>query len=165
VLSLDGQKLHYYNQRETWQAMHWPTNNLQDLGTRLQWQTETAGTNKSYEFGGRWGLMRMLERAHIEPPDSATYQLTWQGIPDTMDSTTGTNVNKPASEDPESLTARAAKRPPPAEVAYPLSYQLHTEVGQGPLEMLALRGFVLPSRIFVGREPQALARATPAPRK
>ncbi|WP_272939557.1 hypothetical protein [Cupriavidus necator] len=42
---------------------------------------------------------------------------------------------------------------------------MRTEIGQGPLEMLALRGFVLPSRIFAGREPQALAHATPAQRK
>lgn len=174
VLTLDGQKLHYYNQRETWQALTWPASNAQDLGTRLQWQTETAGTNKSYEFGGRWGLVRMLERAHIEPLDSATYQLTWQGMPDTRADTRGAKAGaseNPAdghgqgSADPDSLTARAAKLPPPAKVAYPISYQMRTEVGQGPLEMLMLRGFVLPSRIFVGREPQAAARATPGPRK
>jgi type VI secretion system protein ImpL len=166
LLTLDGQKLHYYNQRETWQMMAWPANNTQDLGTRLQWQTEKTGTNKSYEFGGRWGLVRMLERARIEPLDSATYQLTWQGKPDTHVDTkaakTGSS-DRPGegreqdSYDPDSLTARAAKLPPPAEVVYPLSYQMRTEVGQGPLEMLALRGFVLPSRIFVGREPQARA--------
>ncbi len=160
VLTLDGQKLHYYNQRETWQAMTWPaTNNLQDLGTRLQWQTEKAGTNKRYEFGGRWGFVRMLERARVEPLDSATYQLTWQGMPDTE------GRDQVATTDPDSLTTRAAKLPPPADVAYPLSYQMRTEVGQGPLEMLALRGFVLPSRIFVGREPQAVAGAIPGSRK
>jgi type VI secretion system protein ImpL len=54
----------------------------------------------------------------------------------------------------------------PAELAYPLSYLLRTEVGQGPLEMLMLRGFVLPSRIFVGGEqPQIMAPATAGPRK
>lgn len=173
LLTLDGQTLHYYNQREHWQAMTWPATDAQDLGTRLQWQTEKAGTNKSYEFGGRWGLVRMLERARIEPLDSATYQLTWQGMPDSgADSKAakaGSNDSPPDrheqdSADPDALTARAAKLPPPAEVDYPLSYQMRTEVGQGPLEMLALRGFVLPARIFVGGEPQALPRATPAPR-
>ncbi|AQV94464.1 type VI secretion protein VasK [Cupriavidus necator] len=174
LLTLDGQKLHYYNQRETWQALTWPASNAQDPGTRLQWQSEKAGTNKSYEFGGRWGLVRMLERARIEPLDSATYQLTWQGMPDTRADPKGPKAGgneRPAeghdqdSPDPDSLTARAARLPPPAEVVYPLSYQMRTEVGQGPLEMLALRGFVLPSRIFLGREPQALVRATPALRK
>ncbi len=175
VLTVDGQKLHYYNQRESWQAMSWPTNSLQDLGTRLQWQTEQAGTNKSYEFGGRWGLVRMLERARIEPLDSATYQLTWRGVPDT----TGPRASageRPANGggqatagvvdgDADSRTARAAKLPPPAEVTYPLSYQMRTEAGQGPLEMLWLRGFVLPTRIFAGREPQDVARAAQAARR
>lgn len=174
VLTLDAQKLHYYNQRETWQAMAWPANNLQDLGTRLQWQTEKAGTNKSYEFGGRWGLVRMLERARIEPLDSATYQLTWQGMPDTRADARASKAgasDSPAeghdsdSTDPDRLMARNAKPPPPAEVAYPLSYQMRTEVGRGPLEMLTLRGFVLPSRIFVSREPQAAARTVSGQRQ
>ncbi|EHP41158.1 hypothetical protein OR16_22188 [Cupriavidus basilensis OR16] len=52
-----------------------------------------------------------------------------------------------------------------ADLTYPVRYLMRTEVGQGPLEMLALRGFVLPSRIFVGREPRVAAQATPGPRK
>ncbi|WP_026200486.1 ImcF-related family protein [Cupriavidus sp. UYPR2.512] len=162
VLMLDGQKLHYYNQRETWQAMHWPAANLQDLGTRLQWQTEQAGTNKSYEFGGRWGLVRMLERAQVEPLDSATYQLTWRGVPDTPESKA--NADSSADSDGDSLTARAAKLPAPARMSYPIRYQLRTEVGQGPLEMLALRGFVLPARIFTDERKQAVAGVAPRER-
>ncbi|WP_432258827.1 ImcF-related family protein [Cupriavidus sp. TMH.W2] len=176
VLTVDGQKLHYYNQRETWQAMTWPATNLQDLGTRLQWQSEKASTNKSYEFGGRWGLVRMLERAHVEPLDSATYQLTWRGIPDTKGLKAGAGEgaadgNGQATAgatdgDADSLVARAAKVPASAELTYPISYQLRTEVGQGPLEMLMLRGFVLPSRIFAGGEqPQIAAREMAGPRK
>ncbi|MHA7684149.1 ImcF-related family protein [Cupriavidus sp. PET2-C1] len=177
LLTLDGQTLHYYNQRETWQAMTWPGKNLQDPGTRLQWQTERAGTNKSYEFGGRWGLVRMLERAHIEPVDSANYQLTWQARPEAPDALEEPGAPKAAAErqadahsrtfadDPDSLTARSAQAPVAADVIYPVRYLMRTEVGQGPLELLALRGFVLPTRIFVGREPQAAARATPGPRK
>jgi type VI secretion system protein ImpL len=175
VLTIDGQKLHYYNQRETWQAMTWPATNLQDLGTRLQWQSEKASTNKSYEFGGRWGLVRMLERAHVEPLDSATYQLTWRGISDTMGPKASAgegaaNGNGQATagavdRDADSLVARAAKVPASAELTYPISYQLRTEVGQGPLEMLMLRGFVLPSRIFMGGEqPQIAARTISGPR-
>ncbi|MBB1634267.1 ImcF-related family protein [Cupriavidus sp. UME77] len=173
LLTLDGQTLHYYNQRETWQALTWPGKNLQDPGTRLQWQTERAGTSKSYEFGGRWGLVRMLERAHIEPVDSANYQLTWHAKPDALDASEaleGPGAPKATAErqadahgrtfaeDPDSLTARSAQAPVAADVTYPVRYLMRTEVGQGPLEMLALRGFVLPTRIFVGREPQAAAR-------
>ncbi|MGO4155091.1 type VI secretion IcmF C-terminal domain-containing protein, partial [Cupriavidus sp. YAF13] len=179
LLTLDGQTLHYYNQRETWQALTWPGKNQQDPGTRLQWQTERAGTSKSYEFGGRWGLVRMLERAHVEPVDSANYQLTWQARPEAQDALEAADAKGPKAtaesqadahgrtfaEDPDSLTARRAQAPVAADVTYPVRYLMRTEVGQGPLEMLALRGFVLPTRIFVGREPQAAARATPALRK
>jgi len=151
VLTVDDQKLHYYNQREMWQSMRWPVNNLQAPGTRLQWQTEAAGTNKNYEFDGRWGLVRMLERAHVEPIDSATLQLTWQGAPDTSGPGPAVPEGQGAAPDPDSLTTRAAKAPVPSVMVYPVSYQMRTEVGHGPLELLALRGFVLPSRIFADR--------------
>lgn len=143
LLTLDGQTLHYYNQREHWQAMTWPANNLENPGTRLQWQTETAGTNKHYEFTGRWGLVRMLERASIEPIDSATFQLTWQGRLDSPVTAT--------APDPDSLTARPAMQPPAKDVTYPIRYQLRTELGHGPLELLSLRDFVLPARIFLDK--------------
>ncbi|WP_454765721.1 ImcF-related family protein [Cupriavidus campinensis] len=153
LLTLDGQTLHYYNQRETWQAMTWPGSHQAEPGTRLQWQTEAAGTNKHYEFGGRWGLVRMLERASIEPIDSATFRLTWHGVPDS-----GAPAPPDAATDADSLTRRAAALPAAPEVTYPIRYQMRTELGHGPLELLALRGFVLPSRIFANPAPHAAAR-------
>ncbi|MFM0159351.1 ImcF-related family protein [Paraburkholderia sediminicola] len=177
VLTLDGQKLHYYNQQEAWQALTWPSNHPQDLGTRLEWQTERAGTSKNFEYGGRWGLVRMLERARVEPIDSATYQLTWQAGPDTKPlglAQPGKAVSLPAAAsavpkldvsaipaDEEgddaggstSLTVQGPLTPASVEFTYPLSYMMRTDVGKGPLELLALRGFVLPERIFVGKGP------------
>ncbi|NUA26871.1 type VI secretion protein VasK, partial [Cupriavidus basilensis] len=132
------------------------------------------GTSTSYEFGGRWGLVRMLERAHVEPVDSANYQLTWQARPEALEGPGAPKATAESqadahgrtfAEDPDSLTARSAQAPVAAVVTYPVRYLMRTEVGQGPLEMLVLRGFVLPTRIFVGREPQAAARAVPGPRK
>jgi type VI secretion system protein ImpL len=39
-----------------------------------------------------------------------------------------------------------------------LNYVMRTEIGRGPLELLALRGFVLPQRIFVSApQPGAIA--------
>lgn len=156
VLNIDGQTLRYYNQRETWQAMRWPAvetqATAQEPGTRLQWQTEQAGTNKHYEFGGRWGLMRMLERAHVEPIDSATFQLTWQGVPEASeDSPARGNTDNAGDEDPESLTPRTARMPASSTLTHPIRYQLRTELGHGPLDLLTLRGFVLPSRIFADK--------------
>jgi type VI secretion system protein ImpL len=149
LLTLDGQQLHYYNQRETWQAMIWPASTPDSPGTRLQWRTEAAGTNKHYEFTGRWGLVRMLERASVEAIDSATFQITWHGSPDSLVS------NLPP--EPDSLMPRAAMQPVSKDIAYPIRYLMRTELGQGPLELLALRGFVLPSRIFADRAPTASA--------
>lgn len=165
VLMLDGQKLHYYNQRETWQAMTWPTGNGQDAGTRLQWQTESAGTNKNYEFGSRLGWLRMLERAQVVPIDSATFDLTWQAVPDTPDSRPGiaeTSTDKqdaPRPADIESLTPRNARLSAPAEMQHRIHYLMRTELGQGPLEMLFLRDFAMPTQVFEGRGP---VRASPS---
>ncbi len=164
LLIVDNQKLHYYNQRESWQVMTWPANNLQEPGTRLQWQTEKAGTSKNYEFSGPWGWVRMLGARARVPIDSATFQLTWQASVDTGDHRAaagepGTGGEAVQAADTVALIARDAKRPASADLTYPISYQLRTDVGHGPLELLWLRGFSLPSRIFAGTEP---AGRTPA---
>ncbi len=191
VLTLDAQKLHYYNQRETWQGLMWPSNDPQVAGTRLQWQTETAGTSKNFEFRGRWAFVRMLERAKIEPIDNATFQLTWQAEPDTriagvvkapasVNVVTSERVTNRSSDDwgasaqdsgssnRASLDSLVAQRPlaaASANLTYPLSYFMRVEVGKGSLELLALRGFKLPSRMFIekpGVTPQRNG-ATPPP--
>jgi len=166
LLTLDGQTLHYFNQRETWQALRWPAKTPQEQGTRLEWQTEDAGTNKNFEFNGRWGLLRMLERARVEPVDDATYQLTWQAAPDTEEpqtaqaSASGASVasaqqDSATGKDTDSLNPHGPMTPASPDLAYPLSYTMRTEVGKGPLELLALRGFVLPTRIFMGKNADA----------
>jgi type VI secretion system protein ImpL len=166
VLTLDGQKLHYYNQQETWHPLAWPSNDLPSTGTRLQWQTEQAGTNKSFEFSGRWALVRLLERAHVEPVDTATYQLTWEAAPEAQ-------VPRPTARgdgeanvavDHERLTAHGPQTPAPGDLTYPLSYLMRTEVGQGPLELLALRSFALPTRIFVDKAASVVPDASKAVR-
>jgi len=182
LLTLDAQKLHYYNQRETWQGLMWPSNDPQVAGTRLQWQTETAGTSKNFEFGGRWALLRMLERAKVEPIDNATFQLTWQAAPDTRmmyvaavaspgaassPSATARKSSRRASDDwngsaqepsvstenpaLDSLVVQQPLTAAPANLTYPLSYLMRTDVGKGPLELLALKGFVLPNRMFIDK--------------
>ena len=154
-LTVDGQSLHYYNQRETWHALTWPSNHPQNLGTRLQWQTEHAGTNKSFEYTGRWGLVRMLERASVEPIDNATLQLTWHAKPDTP-------IKQEPPQQDEAQVTQEPMTPAPQNVTYPIRYLMRTEVGTGPLELLALRGFVLPQQIFLGRQGGASARVARA---
>jgi type VI secretion system protein ImpL len=193
VLTIDAQKLHYYNQRETWQGLVWPSNDLETKGTRLQWQTEQAGTNKNFEFGGRWALVRMLERAKVEPVDSATFQLTWQAAPDTRmmrvaaatspvaASSTSPIVQKPSQRRTDdwngsaqdlstsnaytaldSLVTQEPLTAAPAHLTYPLSYLMRTDVGKGPLELLALKGFVLPNRMFIDKPARVADNSTSA---
>lgn len=172
LLIVDNRTLHYFNQQETWTSMHWPAGNLQDPGTRLQWQTEAAGTRKNHEFAGAWGLVRMLERASVTPVDSATFQLSWQAAADTQPSAippTGpvgavaeTAMHGDASADNENLNARRPRAAAPADMIHPVRYLLRSEVGHGPLEMLWLRNFVLPSRIFTDQPPATTV--TPASR-
>jgi type VI secretion system protein ImpL len=57
------------------------------------------------------------------------------------------------AKDPDSLAGYAPLRPASTDLTVPLSYMMRTDVGKGPLELLALRGFVLPVRIFVGKGP------------
>ncbi|WP_321881962.1 ImcF-related family protein [Paraburkholderia bannensis] len=150
LLTLDGQSLHYYNQLETWSTMTWPSGEPQKAGTRLEWQTESAGTSRSFEFSGRWALVRMLERATVEPLDSATYQLTWRSAAESAG--TGAAVAKAgATTETAALNVQGPLAPAPAEFTHPVHYIMRTDVGRGPLELLALRGFELPSRIFMGR--------------
>ncbi|WP_011296208.1 ImcF-related family protein [Cupriavidus necator] len=167
LLIIDNQKLHYFNQRETWQTMTWPVDNLQTPRTILQWQTETAGTSANYEFAGRWGLVRMLERARIVPLDSATFQLTWQAVPDANAARAGWNDSEPEAREPlrpdnaASLTPRDAKVPAPSGMVYPIRYQMRADVGTGPLEMLELRDLQMPERIFmVGKQGGAVTSQT-----
>ncbi|CAG9173547.1 hypothetical protein LMG23992_02482 [Cupriavidus laharis] len=142
VLTIDGQKLHYYNQRETWQRMAWPSNSLADLGTRLQWQTETAGTNKRYEFGGRFGLLRMLARGHIQQIDGATYQIGWPAEPDTGVATAG-----------GSDTAKVPE----------IQFQMRSESGAGVLDLLSLLGLKISPRVFLIPRAGTVADAGASP--
>jgi len=171
LLRIDNRTLHYFNQKEAWMPMHWPADNLQEPGTRLQWQTEVSGTSKNHEFAGAWGLVRMLERASVTPVDGGTFELMWRALPDTQappasraSAPGATAERKPANGehgDQDSMNPRQAMAAAPADMAYPIRYLLRTEVGHGPLEMLWLRDFILPSRIFA---IEKRAAATPPAR-
>ncbi|MBN3830772.1 ImcF-related family protein [Burkholderia sp. Ac-20344] len=162
-LNIDGQTLHYYNQQEVWQTLTWPSSEPQQAGTRLEWQTERAGTNLNLEFGGRWALVRMLERARVTPVDGATFQLTWQAPP--AADAKQRAANAAIADDHDALNPQGPLTPAPSSLTYPLAYLMRTEVGKGPLDLLALRGFVLPSRIFMPHAgaPRAGGRAVAVP--
>ncbi|MBU7440084.1 ImcF-related family protein [Paraburkholderia fungorum] len=131
---LSGRELHYFNQKEEWTPFIWPGDALENI-SRIEWQTQEGGLRSALDTPGRFGLIRLLERARVTPQDNARYLLAWMPDP-TQD--------------------------------IPLKVQLRSEVGAGPLDMLALRHFSLPQRIFLtgssrGTQERALGELPPLP--
>ncbi|MGF6651645.1 type VI protein secretion system component VasK [Paraburkholderia youngii] len=129
---LSGRELHYFNQKEEWTPFLWPGDSLENL-SHIEWQTEHGGLRSALDAQGRFGLIRLLERAQVSQQDAARYVLSWQ---------------------------------PDQSEGIPLRVQLRNETGAGPLEVLSLRHFKLPARIFVTGNPKSapkLSEANPPP--
>jgi type VI secretion system protein ImpL len=118
---LSGRELHYFNQKQEWMPFEWPGQSLENL-SHIEWQTERGGLRTALDSPGRFGLIRLLERAKVSQQDSARYLLTW--TPDTSQ-------------------------------GIPLKVQLRSEAGAGPLDVLELRHFTLPARVFAGGAVEA----------
>ena len=112
---LSGRELHYFNQKEEWTPFIWPGDSLENI-THVEWQTQQGGVRSAFDTQGRFGLIRLLERATVTPLDSARYLLSWT---------------------------------PDQSLGVPLRVILRSDAGAGPLEVLTLRRFSLPSRIFL----------------
>jgi type VI secretion system protein ImpL len=119
--ALSGRELHYFNQKEEWMPFEWPGQSLDNL-SHIEWQTEQGGLRSALDTQGRFGLIRLLERANVSQQDNARYLLSW-----TPDQSEG----------------------------IALRVQLRSEAGAGPLDVLTLRHFTLPTRIFVTQSRSA----------
>jgi type VI secretion system protein ImpL len=185
-IALSGRDLHYFNQREEWTPFVWPGEALEN-GTRIEWKTEQAGPRVAFDYAGRFGLIRLLERATVSQQDGARYWLRWplgkeaigvapEAMPTEAVEAAAPQRRAPAAPKHTALleiddwTAQTAASPAPPQadwkpdrsnVAKPspqplrptkprfLQVQLRSEVGAGPLDVLKLRNFTLPSRIFL----------------
>ncbi|WP_145556764.1 ImcF-related family protein [Yersinia canariae] len=116
-LAIDGQKLHYFNQMESWQSFRWPGDTYKP-GVMLTWTGVNSGARLYGDYQGTWGLIRWLEQAKQKKLDEGRYQLTF---------TTSDNPS--------------------------LQWILRTELGKGPLGLLQLRNFILPTQIFLIQGP------------
>ncbi|ELY6247617.1 type VI secretion protein VasK [Cronobacter universalis] len=116
ALTLDGQKLDYFNQMESWRSFVWPGETWYP-GVDLSWRSVTSGMQLYSNQSGKWGFIRLLSKAQITPIDSSRIQLVWS-TPD----------------------------------GSPLKFIMRTELGEGPLALLKLRGFTLPEAIFSAQE-------------
>lgn len=111
-LTLDGQKLHYFNQLAEWKSFRWP-GTVNKPGAMLTWSSTAAGARLLANDSGPWGTLRMLERMKRQPIGDGLFRLT---------------LNAPDNRQ--------------------LQWLLRTELGDGPLALLKLRGFTLPAQIF-----------------
>ena len=121
-LTIDGQRLHYFNQMADWQTFRWPGNTFRP-GTMLTWTSTSAGARLFGDYSGTWGFIRWLEQGRRQQLDRSQWMM--------------------------SFTAADGRT---------LQWVLRTQLGKGPLALLALRNFRLPERIFTV-EASATARA------
>ncbi|CAM2192925.1 type VI secretion system protein ImpL [Paraburkholderia kururiensis] len=137
-LSVDGHRVAYFNQQEAWMPFAWPGDGLHGQAS-LTWQTLNAGVRIAFDGTGDWAFLRMLEKAQVRALDDTRYELAWN-------SAAGGDDAKTASAASDARTASAVTNP---DAPPPLRYLLRAQAGAGPLELLKLRGFRMPERIFV----------------
>jgi type VI secretion system protein ImpL len=85
TLVIDGERLEYFNQMESWKAFAWPSPN-DHPGVLLTWNSIKAGDRLYGDVQGRWALLRLLEQARVTPLGSggSSYQVVLtapDGIP------------------------------------------------------------------------------------
>lgn len=61
---VNGEKHHYFNQKESWQRFNWPGRS-EHPGASLRWVSIQTGERLFGDFQGNWGLIRLLEQADI----------------------------------------------------------------------------------------------------
>ncbi len=112
---LNGEKHHYFNQRESWQRFRWPGQG-DHPGISLTWSSVHTGERLFADYQGTWGLIRLLEQANVTALDD------------------GDSRFRVVLDAPDGLG---------------LTWHLRTELSEGPLALLKLRGFSLPREIFL----------------
>lgn len=75
-LTVDGQKLHYFNQMADWQSFRWPGDTYKP-GTMLTWTTVNAGARLFGDYSGTWGLIRWLDRSKRQQLDRSQWMMSF----------------------------------------------------------------------------------------
>ena len=76
VFTLDGQQVHYRNGKVRWHRFVWPAL-AEAHGARMEVVTLEGKRVSVFDFSGRWGLLRMIESAHVTQLDEVRQQFTW----------------------------------------------------------------------------------------
>lgn len=111
-LTIDGQKLHYFNQMADWQSFRWPGDTYKP-GTMLTWTSVNAGARLFGDYSGTWGFIRWLDQGKRQQLDRSQWMVSFTA--------------------PDGRT---------------LQWVLRSQLGSGPLALLALHDFTLPDQIF-----------------
>lgn len=75
-LTIDGQKLHYFNQMTDWQSFRWPGDTYQP-GTMLTWTSGNAGARLFGDYSGTWGFIRWLEQGRYQQLDRSQWMMNF----------------------------------------------------------------------------------------
>lgn len=75
-LTIDGQKLHYFNQMADWQSFRWPGETYKP-GTLLTWTTTGSGARLFGDYVGTWGFIRWLEQSKRQRLDSSHWMMNF----------------------------------------------------------------------------------------
>jgi hypothetical protein len=75
-LTIDGQKLHYFNQMADWQSFRWPGETYKP-GTMLTWTTVNAGARLFGDYSGTWGFIRWLDQGKRQQLDRSQWMMSF----------------------------------------------------------------------------------------
>ncbi|HHA1257274.1 TPA: ImcF-related family protein [Enterobacter asburiae] len=75
-LTIDGQKLHYFNQMADWQSFRWPGDTYKP-GTMLTWTSVNAGARLFGDYRGSWGFIRWLDQGKRQQLDRSQWMVTY----------------------------------------------------------------------------------------
>ncbi|MCC1724614.1 hypothetical protein KSI32_24950, partial [Salmonella enterica subsp. enterica serovar Indiana] len=67
-LSIDGQRLLYFNQMPFWQDIQWPGDTYAP-GASLMWTSVRAGARLYFDTSGTWAFYRLLKKAKVTSVD------------------------------------------------------------------------------------------------
>lgn len=141
---LSGRELHYFNQKEEWTPFIWPGDALEN-NAHVEWQTEQAGVRSDLDFAGRFGLIRLLERATVTQQDGARYVLKW--MPGGRTSVPVARKDEPARPRLEASVSAPAK-----------AVHIHDDWSADPSATLVSTALTLAA---VETKPASSPRATP----
>lgn len=75
-LTIDGQKLHYFNQMADWQSFRWPGDTYKP-GTMLTWNTVNTGARLFGDYSGTWGFIRWLDQGKRQQLDRSQWMMSF----------------------------------------------------------------------------------------